>query len=239
MPARHTIFDDILFAVLLLIPFLERHITWPRLLAQLASGEENVRLRFYRAAILSQSILTIYLLGIWAGRPWRWLLMGSSTPLRLGLGLAVAIGIAVLFRAQRVQTLKSERSIDHARRQLAYATPLLPHTLAESRLFHLVSVTAGVCEELLFRGFLYWYLAVWTGPVVAVVLSSLIFGLGHLYLGVAHVPKTALAGLVFACIALGSGALWPAILIHAAMDWNAGELGFRIVSRSVATGEPA
>lgn len=238
MPSRHTIFDDILFAVLLLIPFIERYVTWPRLLERLASGEANVRLQFYRATILSQWILAAYVLGIWFGRPWRWLLMGGSSPLRLGIGLAAALGVAVLLGRQRVQALKSEEAIDSARRQLQYAAPVLPHTPAESRLFHFVSVTAGICEELLFRGFLYWYLAVWTGPLAAVILSSLIFGLGHVYLGVGHVPKTTLAGLFFACVAVGSGALWPAMLIHAAMDWNAGELGFQILSRPAAAGEP-
>ncbi|MFP5277328.1 MAG: CPBP family intramembrane glutamic endopeptidase [Acidobacteriota bacterium] len=231
MQARHTVFDHILFAVLLLIPLIERYITWPRLLARLNTGEENVRLHFYRASILSQWLLTGYLVAIWAGRPWHWLLLTASSPLRLGLGLAVALGIVLLFRSQRKHALESERAMDHARRQFEYAVPLLPHTAAENRLFHLVSVTAGICEELLFRGFLYWYLALWTGPVAAAILSSLIFGLGHIYLGVAHVPKAGLAGLFFACVALASGALWPAMIIHAAMDWNSGELGFRILSR--------
>jgi len=75
---------------------------------------------------------------------------------------------------------------------------------------------------------------VWTGVVAAVILSSLLFGIGHIYLGRAHVPKTALAGLFFACLALASGSLLPAMLLHAAMDWNSGELGFRILDGSHA-----
>jgi membrane protease YdiL (CAAX protease family) len=70
---------------------------------------------------------------------------------------------------------------------------------------------------------------VWTGIAVAVILSSLVFGLGHIYLGTKSVPKTAGAGLVMAFLAVSSGTLWPAILIHAAMDWNSGELGYRII----------
>ena len=239
MPGRHTIFDDILFAALLLIPFIERYITWPRLLARLATGEEGIRLQFYRAAILSQWLLAAFLLVIWTRRPWAWLLLRWSTPLRLGVGSCVAIGAIALLRWQRVQALRSQRARDQVRRQLEYARPLLPHTAAESHLFHFVSVTAGICEELLFRGFLYWYLAVWTGPLAAAVLSSLIFGLGHIYLGAAHVPKAAAAGLFFACVAVGSGALWPAMIIHAALDWNSGELGFQVLSRGELPADPA
>lgn len=236
MPGRHTIFDHILFAILLLIPLIERYVTWPRLLARLASGEEDVRLHFYRAAIFSQWLLAAYLLAIWIRRPWHWLLLAASSPLRLGLGFAVAVAIAALLRAQRVRALRSQSALDRARRQLQYAAPLLPRTAVENRLFHAVSITAGICEELLFRGFLYWYLAVWTGPWAAVLLSSLIFGMGHIYLGVAHVPKATLAGLFFACVALASGALWPAMIIHAALDWNSGEIGFAVFSRSEPEG---
>lgn len=236
MIATHRLFDDVYFAVLLAIPAAEWRWVWPRFLRRVASGEPHVRVRFYRGIIFGQWILALSLLACWTWwkRPWPWLLLGPSTPLRLGAGLAGAALIAVFLAWQRVQVLGNEKAIDSVKRQLGSAAPLLPHSCAENRIFKVVAVTAGVCEEILFRGFLLWYFADWTGTLGAVVLSSLVFGFGHLYLGRAHVLKTTIAGVFFACLVLVCGSLWPAILIHAAMDWNSGDLGYRIVTRSAA-----
>lgn len=230
--AAHNIFDHVLFAILLAVPFVEWRWTWPRFVARVATGERGVRERFYRGIVLSQWAVVLLLLAYWQWyrRPWAWLLLGDSTLPRLGGGMAVGLVCAVFLYWQRVQILASdEETVERARRQLESTAPLLPHSRTENLLFKVVSVTAGVCEEVLFRGFLLWYFAVWTGTAVALILSSLVFGLGHIYLGTKNVPKTAGAGLVMAWLALASRSLWPAILIHAAMDWNSGELGFRII----------
>ncbi len=232
MHGRHGIFDHILFALLLVVPLVEWRWTWPRYLARLASGGPGVRCRFYRALVVSEWAPVLCLLGFWAagGRPWSRLLLAGSTPLRIGLGLGAALLLTGVLRLQRRWVLAQPARLERLRPRLLYAEPLLPHTQAEWKLFRVVSVTAGVCEEVLFRGFLLWYLAVWTGPATAVILSSLLFGAGHVYLGFDQAPKTALAGLVFAIIAVGSGSLWPAILLHAAIDWNSGDLGFRALN---------
>lgn len=238
MIARHAIFDHALFALLLLATLVEWRWTWPRFLERLAAGVPQVRARLYRVVVLGQWLLALSVLAYWAwrGRPWDWLLLGSSTPLRLGIGMAAAFLLAGFLYWQRVQVLRSEDAIARVRPQLDSVAPLLPHTAGEMRLFRVVSVTAGVCEETLFRGFLIWYFAVWMGPIPAAILSSVVFGFGHLYLGRMHVLKTGLAGLFFAFIALASASLWPAILIHAAMDWNSGEMGFGILSRRANAG---
>lgn len=89
----------------------------------------------------------------------------------------------------------------------------------------------------MFRGFVFWYLGTWAGPVVATLVSSILFGFGHIYLGRAQVPKTAIGGLVACLVVLASGSLWPAIVMHAAVDLENGELGYRLFrGASIATG---
>jgi membrane protease YdiL (CAAX protease family) len=231
--SAHRILDHVLFAALLMLPFVEWKWTWPRFLARLAMGERGVRGRLYRGVVISQWTVVLLLMAYWAwhGRPWTWLLLGVASLPRFGAGLAVGLlGVYFLYW-QRVQVLRRDDATAGARRQLASAAPLLPHGKDENRLFKIVSVTAGVCEEILFRGFLVWYFSVWTGVWIAVILSSTVFGMGHIYLGVKNVPKTAAAGLVMACLALAAGSLWPSILIHAAMDWNSGELGYELLGK--------
>jgi len=82
-------------------------------------------------------------------------------------------------------------------------------------------LTAGICEEALFRGFLLHYLH--TSPwrlnlTLALLLSALIFGLQHLYQGVQGVIVSAVLGALFGLLFLLSGSLLLPMLLHAALD---------------------
>jgi hypothetical protein len=157
--------------------------------------------------------------------------------LRLGLGIVyVVLLIGALVWQRRALLARPDRRA-RVRKALKFGEPLIPHTESERRLFWLVSATAGCCEEIFFRGFLTWYLSAWVGPIAAVLLASLIFGVGHVYLGAAQVPKTAMIGLILAIVVSLTGSLWPAMLLHAAVDWNSGEMGFKLLS-SASTIEP-
>src|SRR2546425_962185 len=81
-----------------------------------------------------------------------------------------------------------------------------------------LAVTAGLCEEFLYRGFALWYFTSLAGSVAGFVLAAVLFGLGHLYLGRMHVVRTAIVGAVFGLLVIGTGSLWVAIVLHAAMD---------------------
>jgi hypothetical protein len=111
---------------------------------------------------------------------------------------------------------------------MSFLNPLLPHTEAERYLFWFVAITAGICEEILYRGFLFSFLRESTGMIAAVVLSSIVFGFAHIYQGYRLVPRTAIVGLFLAVVVVLTKSLWPAILIHAAIDFSSGELGFAI-----------
>jgi membrane protease YdiL (CAAX protease family) len=84
----------------------------------------------------------------------------------------------------------------------------------------------------MYRGYIWWYLAVWTGPWAAAAISSLLFGAGHLYLDRKAAVKAGIVGAVMAGIVLGCGSLWPAMIIHAAIDINSGSLTFHALRRS-------
>jgi hypothetical protein len=231
MTGNHLPIDHLIFAMLLVFPIVELRWTWPRYLARLAAGAPNARLNFYRSILVEEWIATAALLAWWmgAGRPWRAMLLIPSSPTRFAIGMAVAVVLSALLVMQNKAVLARPETMPMVRKKLAYAEPILPHTGAERRRFHAVSITAGVCEEVLFRGFLLWYFAVWVGPWPAAILSSIVFGAGHIYLGVRQIPNTALIGLIMAALVLLSGSLWPAMLLHAAMDWNSGDMAFVVL----------
>jgi membrane protease YdiL (CAAX protease family) len=93
-----------------------------------------------------------------------------------------------------------------------------------------VSVTAGVCEEILYRGILMGVLTPVVGLWPAVGLSSVIFGLGHAYQGFPGIVKTTLVGFVLALLTVFSGSLLAAMILHAVIDLTSG----RMVSAALA-----
>jgi uncharacterized protein len=96
-----------------------------------------------------------------------------------------------------------------------------PATWVERHWFAFVSITAGICEEVLFRGFLLHYLHV--SPfrlslTLALVISSVIFGANHLYTGMVGVAANSGVGFLIGLLFVLSGSLVVPIVFHALMD---------------------
>ena len=86
----------------------------------------------------------------------------------------------------------------------------VPSTLTERKWYAATAITAGICEELLFRGFLMRYLPA-TFPtldwLVVAILSGIIYGLSHAYQGIKGIFQTALTGFSFAIVYVLGGSL--------------------------------
>jgi membrane protease YdiL (CAAX protease family) len=105
--------------------------------------------------------------------------------------------------------------------QLRPVAALLPRTAAERRVFAFLALTAGICEEVLYRGFglaaLRWA-APGMGNRALIGVTAVAFGMAHLYQGVRGVVLTGLAGAYFAWIAISTGSLVPVMVLHAVLD---------------------
>lgn len=98
---------------------------------------------------------------------------------------------------------------------------LLPRTRGERHLFTVVGLTAGICEEWLYRGFFLALLAALAGglPTIALVLvAGAAFGLAHAYQGPVGMLTTGVLGGVLAALYLQTGSLLLPVLLHAAID---------------------
>ncbi len=103
----------------------------------------------------------------------------------------------------------------HVRR----AGRILPRDAVEIAGFVPVAITAGVCEEVLYRGWLPWALAGWAGSVlVGFIAAAAVFGFGHLYQGRNGVVLTGLLGLALGAAVAWSGSLLPGQALHVAVD---------------------
>lgn len=127
---------------------------------------------------------------------------------------------------------QNEKANNAIKTQFESVSWIMPNTIKERNWFVLgVSLSAGICEELLFRGFLIHYLQADLGVVAAVLISSLLFGLFHFYQGWQGVLKTALVGLFLALVYLWTGSLWIVIVLHFVYDAFAGQL-YYLVNKS-------
>jgi uncharacterized protein len=84
----------------------------------------------------------------------------------------------------------------------------------------LISIVAGIGEELLFRGVLQPLLIGWLGLIVGLILASLVFGLLHAVTPTYAVLAT-IIGIYFGWFARASGNLLGPIVAHAIYDFVA------------------
>lgn len=100
---------------------------------------------------------------------------------------------------------------------------LMPVTRRDRLLFVAVSLTAGICEEIVFRGFLIHVVYGASGSIVlALVLSSGVFGVAHAYQQPSGAARAALLGLILALPLVATGSIIPSIIAHAAIDLLSG-----------------
>jgi membrane protease YdiL (CAAX protease family) len=230
-----TTLDHILLVMFVVVwPLAEWLWFYPRSVRAIRAGVPGARIRLYRNILVPEWGFTACVVALWVsrGRPWSALMFGSSTPLRLGIGFLGVMLFTGLLWLQRRAIFARANGLELVRRGIGAYDSLIPRTSGERRIFNMTAITAGICEEFLFRGFAMWYVRTWfpggwLGLVLAVVITSIFFGFGHIYLGGQNVLKSGIGGVVFALVALAAGSLWPAIIIHAALDLSSGDLGFR------------
>ncbi len=201
---------------------------------RIRAGETIERVKIYRQTIIQQWCLFILamLLFFFQGRAW-FVLEGSDT-VHLGTVIAIVLtvsALALLFFQVRAIRRKTVDELAELRSQLGVLGGLLPHSREELKSFDLLSATAGIVEEVLWRGFLIWYLSHYVPVVVAALIGSVGFGLAHAYQGFSNVPKIVGVGMVLSALYILSGSLWLSILLHALGDMLQGRLAFEINRR--------
>ena len=113
----------------------------------------------------------------------------------------------------------------------ALAERILPQSRVEILPFLALALTAGVCEEFLYRGFAMAAfdragLPVWS----VVLLSSALFGMAHLYQGRGGLAGTMILGTLFAAARIRYDSVVPVMFWHVAVDVVAGIAGPRYLT---------
>lgn len=197
---------------------------------EVEAGKPGVRSREYRRTMLWQWSFTVFLLLYWFGREHPIEALGLAPPKGWGfwLGLVLVAVIIVALRAQQRAVERFEPARQKVIAQLERLAMLLPSTPSELKLFSAVALTAGICEEILFRGFFLWYLEAYLGLVVAILVSSIVFGAAHAYQGWRNGLRIVPLALILALLYVGTGSLWVPMLLHGLVDFTQGRFAYRL-----------
>jgi membrane protease YdiL (CAAX protease family) len=102
---------------------------------------------------------------------------------------------------------------------------LLPRTTPEIIMFAVLCVAAGVCEEIIFRGYFQKQIAAWISSLwLGTAISALLFALAHGYQGPLRMGIIALIGFVLGIVANLRRNLRPGMMTHAWFDFCSGVL---------------
>jgi len=212
---------------------------WPAFLRRSQIDAPSARLRLWVVWMTLLWALTVIGAGTWFCGNRAWDALGFSAPRgwRLWGSVILIVGVTVLQALTALKIARISRPKPKLRAQLGELAKMLPHSQRELRWFIGASLTAGTCEEFLFRGYLIWAFAPLLGWWGAAVLSLLAFTAGHAYQGRSGAWKAALGGGFFTLFVLVSGSLIPAMVLHALIDAGSGVIAWLILRDEPVNGE--
>jgi len=205
-----------------------------RLLARIERGQEPDRPAVYLQTMVAHWLLLAAGLGLWfgAGRPAASLGIALEVSPLLAVGaLVVALGVGLLIAQDRAAGIADRAELERYRAGFGRMRALVPHDDRELRRFYALSLTAGVVEETLWRGYLIGYLAAFMPLGLAAVVATLAFGVAHAYQGAAVLPRITGVGVVFTGLYLATGSLLLPVVLHAAVDALQGRLAWTVNAR--------
>ncbi len=155
------------------------------------------------------------------------------------VAVAAVVGAGILGTLHWLNLRRMGRLPTKGRGMLqALAERILPQSPVEIFPFLALAVTAGVCEEFLYRGFALAAFQRAGFPVwSAVLLSSALFSLAHLYQGRGGLAGTMILGTLFGAARIRYDSLVPVMLWHVAVDVVAGITGPKYLTRRITATE--
>ena len=149
---------------------------------------------------------------------------------QFGLGVGFAAGMGLFFTALDYIPWRQLKQVSQKTKEAVVAT--MKNVTRFNRF--LVCLLAGIGEEILFRGFIFvaifefwpWGLEYNLNIFAAIIISSILFGLGH-YVTLLYFIITGLLGAAFCLVFLWTGSLIAPVVAHALYDFYAIELALR------------
>ena len=172
---------------------------------------------YLRTMLFELLLLSLVVLGVWLrgtplatifGQRWRSI---SHMFRDLGLGL-----LLLLISTLVVSMLSGHGSSASPDKAIEY---LIPRTSLELFVWMALSITAGICEEAIYRGYFQRQFTGLTHSVLAgILLSGAAFGAAHAYQGWQRAVVIGVSAVVFGLFAQWRGTVRPGMFAHTLQD---------------------
>jgi len=190
-------------------------------LKRVEAGEPADRIKLYRETLSLEWVAFAVLACAWylLGRPLADLgfVSPAGTGFWIGAAIVAAASAYLLFAWRQSMQMTTEEKGTHIA-SFGNLLHFLPQSGRDLRHFTALSITAGIVEETIYRGFVLWYLFQYMPAWAAVVVSAIGFGLGHSYQGAGGVARVTVLGLVFGALYIFTGSIWVPIVGHILLD---------------------
>jgi membrane protease YdiL (CAAX protease family) len=216
-----------------ILPLWSHFVSWPKHVAAVDAGDPGARTRIYARTLIEEWAFALAAVALFVagGRSLGALWLTAPTGWRAWVGFGLPAVYAALVVLQGRAIGGKPKTLARLRERMQPLRALIPHTPGELRWFLPLAVTAGICEEFLFRGYLIWVLAAWIGVLPGAIVSMVVFGLAHGYQGGTFGFRASLVGVFLGVMALVTRSLLPGILLHAAIDMGSGWITYLAMSR--------
>ncbi|AHM60643.1 abortive infection bacteriophage resistance protein, Abi superfamily [Flammeovirgaceae bacterium 311] len=143
-------------------------------------------------------------------------------------GIILSILLVAFIIFQTIQAKITIKTASVVKANMEYIYHYLPKTPKELRWFTGLSLSAGICEEIIFRLFLFEFLLDYTHISIALVVVNALFAITHIGSGKQNLFSSFFLGILFSTIYYFTNNIWIVITLHAAIDVHAGIIGYRL-----------
>lgn len=216
----------------ILLPYIAVFHSQPELKNIIFDTAEKIQIYYSNSAIQWIGVIAIGTLWYYNDRSHISLGLGSPQMTTMAWSLIALFIIWYLFDIW--WELRSEAKKAETRKKWQQNIPFLPENWQELRHFFFVAVTAGVCEEIIFRGFCIQYFLAWNqdnllGTWLAILLPAFLFSIGHVYQGYLAVLKTLFMAIILGWVFILTQSLWIPIILHFLVDIISGYVAMKVL----------
>jgi len=237
-----SVLPDLLYVALFAVvgPLVDYSVFWPAYRRLSQADPAWARRWLWRTGIGHLWLLVGFGAAIWMASGRSWASFGFTLPVgwRLWTAIALVLLVSAYYLLAAASLARSAEARANLLPQLDGVDSVVPRTRSELNWFGGVALSAGFCEEFLFRGYFIWTFTPWLGWWGAAALSHSIFSLAHVYQGWGGVLRSGIFGAFFTLVVAITGSLWPAIALHALVDLAGGVMAWLVLRDSPTIAAP-
>ena len=222
---------DVLYLAFIAIGLpLDHFVLWPAFVRRSQADPGRARAFLWSSWMILLWALAAAGMAVWVfeARAWAALRLQPPHGWRLWVASALVLGFTVGYARTVIRIARRTRPT-RVKMGRPDVERLVPRGRSELRSWIALSVSAGFCEEFIFRGYLIRALQPVFGLWGAAAVSLVVFAAAHAYQGAIGVLATGAIGAALTLVVLVFGSLLPAMALHAVIDIGEGLVGYLVL----------